>query len=401
MKFYFPNEKITGEHNLLQLSERSLLAPFDSTVLEFIQALSQRFIKMRTFPEIVALGYWMRKANLIAMKQQWKQVTEGRVIKARGTVFHIAPSNVDTIFIYSWMLSLLAGNRNIIRLSSKEQPQKHTLLQIILEELGKPAFALLADRSILLTYEHDDKTTAKLSELCHTRVVWGGNRTVNAVRHIPLAPMASELVFPDRFSIALIKAEAFNKLDHENKTRVVQQFYNDSYWFNQLACSSPRMTVWHGQAEETEKAKEAFWTTLEQVHREKAAELIPALQVQKLTNGYMLAAEQEIDHVTFCSAFVRVKVNSFTKDIRERHCGGGFFLETTVQDLSELVQMTVDKDQTLSYFGYEKNELFEMAVQIHHRGIDRIVPIGKALEFQEVWDGQSFLRSFTREILIQ
>ena len=27
--------------------------------------------------------------------------------------------NVDTIFVYSWILSMLAGNQNIIRLSSK------------------------------------------------------------------------------------------------------------------------------------------------------------------------------------------------------------------------------------------------------------------------------------------
>ncbi|MFC6804089.1 acyl-CoA reductase [Deinococcus caeni] len=38
----------------------------------------------------------------------------------RGLVFHVPPANVDTIFIYSWLMSVLAGNRNVIRLSSRE-----------------------------------------------------------------------------------------------------------------------------------------------------------------------------------------------------------------------------------------------------------------------------------------
>ena len=31
-------------------------------------------------------------------------------------------------------------------------------------------------------------------------------------------------------------------------------------------------------------------------------------------------------------------------------------------------------------------------------GIDRIVPIGKSLDFSNVWDGFDLFRSFTREV---
>lgn len=400
MRFYFPGKQDHGNRNLSQLAHMPPLAPFHNIVLDFIQALSQHFVKMRQYPEIVALGYWMRKANMKAIQQQWERETAERVMKAKGTVFHIAPSNVDTIFIYSWMLSLLAGNRNIIRLSSKEQPQQHTLLKIIIEELTQPAYQLLAERTIIVTYEHNDATTEELSKLCHTRVIWGGDNTVNAVRRIPLAPMASELVFPDRFSLALIKAAAFNKLEQAAVMQLVQQFYNDAYWFDQLACSSPRLVVWHGEAEQYEQAQIKFWSALEQVHAAKAAELLPALQVQKLATSMWLAAEEEATQVTNRPAYAKVKLDQVSAAVRERHCGGGFFLETVVDNLLQLAHMTVDKDQTLSYFGYDKDELVELADQICNRGIDRIVPIGKALDFQEVWDGQSFLRSFTREIVI-
>ncbi|RKJ31832.1 acyl-CoA reductase, partial [Butyricicoccus sp. 1XD8-22] len=101
----------------------------------------------------------------------------------RGTVFHIAPSNVDTIFAYSWMLSLLAGNRNIIRISSKEQPNE--LLDTIIKELSHPQFENISRRTIICTYGYEEKATEILSSNCHTRVIWGGDITVQNIRRIP------------------------------------------------------------------------------------------------------------------------------------------------------------------------------------------------------------------------
>jgi len=398
MKFYFPLEQ--GQQALDSFNKHAPLEPFHPVVLQFIAALSQRFIKLRQFPEIVALGYWMRKANIALLQQQWEESIQGRIIKARGTVFHIAPSNVDTIFIYSWLLSLLAGNRNIIRLSSKEQPQQHTLLQLLLAELANPAYELLAQRNVLLTYGHNDDTTEQLSKLCHVRVVWGGDSTVSAVRSIPLAPMASELVFADRFSMSLLQASAINALEQEKLVQLTGQFYNDAYWFDQLACSSPRLIVWHGTQDEVKQAQMSFWHVLEQVHANKQDELQAALQVQKLTTSLWLAASEEATEVRNTQAYSSVMLDMVTRDIRERHCGGGFFLETTIDQLQQLASIIADKDQTLTYFGYNRDELQQLASAIQTRGIDRIVPIGRALDFQETWDGQSFLRSFTREIVI-
>ncbi|MFC6334883.1 acyl-CoA reductase [Paenibacillus septentrionalis] len=398
MKFYLPAQN--GETVLKHLSEVPTLTPFHETVLSFIQALSKRFVQLRQYPEAVALGFWMRKANIAALQQQWEQVTGQCVIKARGTVFHIAPSNVDTIFVYSWILSLLAGNRNMIRVSSKQQAQQNILLQAIVDELSNPHFQELAERNVVFTYEHHDQTTAELSMLSHVRVVWGGDETVDAIRRVPLAPMASELVFPDRFSMSLIHAQAMDMLNDQALQQLAEQFYNDAYWFDQLACSSPRLVVWEGKADQIERAQMRFWQMLEQVIRSKTIELAPAVQVQKLTTSMLLASQNDTIKASHGMWYSRVLVDQLGDDIRERHCGGGFFVEKLIRDLSELSRIIVDKDQTLTYFGYSKDQLLQLINQIGSRGIDRVVPIGKALDFQETWDGQSFLRSFTREIVI-
>ncbi|KIL49938.1 acyl-CoA reductase [Jeotgalibacillus soli] len=399
MRLFWP-ESNDWKTILNNMQKKELLTPFHPDVLLFVQGLSKRFLRLRHYPELMALGYWLRKAHIHEMKESWHERTNGQFIRARGTIFHLAPSNVDTIFVYSWMLSLLAGNRNVLRLSSKEQPQTNELLSVMMEILQDPEHAAVAERTMLLTYGHDDHVTAYLSERCHTRVVWGGDETVKAIRKIPLAPMANELVFPDRFSLAVLNAEVVMNANQEEKQQLLQQFYNDSFWFDQMACSSPRLIIWTGTDEAVESSQREFWPSFERIVHEKEYELMAAVQVQKLATGLWLAAEPESKQVQRGISYSRIFFDHIPAKVRERHCGGGLFFECKVSDLRGVSSTIVDKDQTLAYFGYSKEELIKFASAVSARGIDRIVPIGQALNFDGVWDGQNFLQSFTREVVI-
>lgn len=395
MKLFWPKHADFGEA-LQQLTVEKTFEPFDKEVLVFTQVLSKRLIRVRSNPEIVSLGYWLRKANIQEMKHAWTNETNNKIIKARGTVFHIAPSNIDTIFVYSWMLSLLAGNRNIIRISSKGQ--SNLLLDLIIEELVQPEFENIAKRTIICTYGHEENVTEKLSLVCHTRVIWGGDLTVSTIRQASLAPIANELTFPDRFSLAALSSEQILELDDNGLNELTEQFYNDVFWFDQMACSSPRLVVWSGT--EVELAQSRFWSAFEKKIKEKKYELMAATQVLKYTTTLWLATEEEVEAVENMKYFSRIQIKDVPTDARERHCGGGLFFELEIESINELAKSIIDKDQTLSYFGYERNELTSLVEEVSTRGLDRIVPIGQALNFEGVWDGQSFLKSFTREVVI-
>ncbi|WP_342544616.1 acyl-CoA reductase [Lysinibacillus sp. FSL W7-1291] len=389
MKIFWPKNG-NFDNVLCNLNNQKLNQPFAEEVIAFTQSLSKRFVRMRYMPEVVALGYWLRKSNIKQMQAEFEKATKGKVVRGRGTAFHIAPSNVDTIFVYSWMLSLLAGNRNIIRISSKTEINE--LLQVILEEL--PNYKSLAEQIIICTYGHDESATEMLSLTCHTRVIWGGDETVKAIRKIPLAPLANELAFPDRFSLAILNSEKVMLLDDEALDALLEQFYNDVFWFDQMACSSPRLIVWIGEK------IESFWTAFERKIQKKQHELLAATQVLKYSTSLQLAAENYVEKVVPITNFSRIKLNDVPRGVREKHCGGGLFYEYEVENLIDLEQIIIDKDQTIAYFGFEKPELKELVESISTRGIDRIVPIGQALNFDGVWDGQSFLTSFTREVII-
>ena len=94
------------------------LPPFSDEVIEYINALSAALLKdkeSRFFPDVVTFAFFCRKANLL--KQRALYVNESIVRIGRGTIFHIAPSNVPINFAYSLVAGMLAGNYNIVRVS--------------------------------------------------------------------------------------------------------------------------------------------------------------------------------------------------------------------------------------------------------------------------------------------
>jgi hypothetical protein len=84
--------------------------------------------------------------------------------------------------------------------------------------------------------------------------------------------------------------------------------------------------------------------------------------------------------------------------MRELHCGNGLFLEQPVESLSALAPQLSDKEQTLSVFGFSRQELLDFVDLLPPRAVDRLVPLGEALAFAPTWDGTDLLSVFTRRI---
>jgi len=221
--------------------------PFAPEIVDFVEAISSRILTDRgldRFPELKAMAFWMRMVNILKLKEAFAASIGDRIRLARGLVFHIAPSNVDTIFIYSWFLSMLAGNSNIVRISSESSEQLEQLIGLVNDLSSESRFTEIRNRYLIIQYDHNDDITGHLSSLCDVRVIWGGDETIRRIRSILLRPTAIELVFADKFSFALIDAEAFLNSDEQNV--VTDGFRRDAYTFDQNACSSPRLDVWLG-----------------------------------------------------------------------------------------------------------------------------------------------------------
>mgnify|MGYP000738750513 CR=1 FL=1 len=388
--------------NFLQgaMSARSV-APFDDAVVDFVNDFAKSILldkNARAYPELIVLANFFKASNIAKLRSQ---VDSQSICIARGLVFHMAPSNVDSVFLYSSLLSLLCGNVNLIRISRGAGDQ----VKYILDKLGEllaQDHAAMANRFYVVTYDHDDAITALISQYCHMRVVWGGDATVNKIRSLPLRPTASELCFPNRFSAAMLRADSVLSLDKKALSDLCARFFNDSIWFAQQACSSPRLVSWIGTESNCILARQYFWQAFEQQLPSKVYENTPGMVMDRFVTSCLAATDSLHRETTALSFPTRILLDSQPLSaIKHYHCGNGLFYEQCFEAVPQFFQALSDREQTLSVFGFQAEEMREYFQYLPMRSVDRITKIGSALDFGYIWDGFNLLHQFTRKIDIQ
>ena len=384
------------------LIQRSTLEPFGATVVSFVDAFSKTMLaspEARTFPELAALAFWLRRSGVEKLKSH--ALDAARIRVPRGIAFHVAPSNVDTIFIYSWFLSLLCGNSNIVRVSSKRSDQIGVIIDIILKLFSQEEYADVRKRSLIVQYGHDDQVNALFSSNCDVRLVWGGDETINEIRKAPLAPTAIEMTFVNKYSISVIDAKAIVNSDDAQLQSITDAFYNDAYWFAQMACSSPRMIIWLSHDHEVvRQAREIFWALLQQRMDAGDADLDMSDYVNKRVAIDSLALYEQINVEQSISNDISRVWLPKAEIHEELHCGAGLFFESAIAELDELLPLLSRKIQTITYTGISRERWREFLTKNNVPGIDRVVPIGKALDFDYIWDGYDIPKMLMREISV-
>jgi hypothetical protein len=372
--------------------------PFSEPVIEFCAAFSQAIFQDREasrYPELSALAFWMRKAELVRMRDDFRQAARANTVAApRGLVFHIPPSNVDTIFVYSWLLSALAGNRNLIRMSSSRAVQSDILLRLWRQVLPQ-ASSEMQQNTVVVSYGHADEATRAFSLACDLRVIWGGDQTVSTIRSAPLAPHARDLTFPDRSSLCVIQSARYATLQEDARARLAEQFFNDAFWFDQMACSSPRTVIWCGDVETAGRSAKEFWASMTACAGRKHYESAASVHMRKLVFACESILDLPVSRYERQSEVTVLDLDS-PDSLPADHCGGGLFFGARIDSLSGILPLLGRRHQTLTHFGFEAAELQELARQLAGKAIDRIVPIGKALQFHRFWDGYDLMHEFCR-----
>ncbi|GAB2828768.1 acyl-CoA reductase [Lentzea nigeriaca] len=406
MKRRFPAGPDTNVDDLLaglaSEPEGGRLKVGDERIVDFLVSFARKLLApatARRYPELASLGFFLRRGE-IAKVLRAVETNPGVLRFPRGMVFHVPPANVDTIFVYSWALSALAGNRNVVRISPRSAGAAEAVVEALNAALAD-AHPAVAQTQVMVTYDRDDKITAALSAACDLRVIWGGDRAVTEVRKMPLAPHSRDVTFPDRASFAAISVAGWEAATPEQRRDVAVGFYNDSYWFDQAACASPRALFWVGDEKGAEAGREEFRRLLIDVVAQKELVVEPAMAVQKRVSAYGVAADGHATSIRFDGNAVATLELTSPGEVPREWLGVGTFPLATLPSLDALVSLVERKDQTLSVFGFSQQELEDLAHDLAGRGIDRIVPFGSALTFSERWDGYDLLAEFTRLVTVQ
>ncbi len=390
----------------LRGAPRRRAAPFDPIRIDFGDAVARAIFKhprARAHPALMAVAFWLRREPVGRLAERFAAMeAAGAPRVPRGIAFHIPPANVDTLFLYSLMTSLLVGNVNVVRVSASRRTEQVALLcEVLRAVLAEDRFADLSGELAIVAYGHEPEPSALLSGAADVRLVWGGDETVNRLRAVPLGPAGHDLAFGDRFSFAVLRPAALLEADEAARRDLATRFFNDAYWFDQMGCASPRLLVWVGGSEdEIAAARQVLFDDLARTIAAKGYHLPAGAAIAKLTYMYGALIDRAVTDVRQTGSELMVLSLDSLRDFDRSHPGAGLFFEAHVDALADLVGFVARKDQTLTAHGFSQAELTTFARLLHGRGIDRIVPFGEALSFGTIWDGYDLLAELTRTVAV-
>ena len=387
IQYLFPNQ-LDYEQWRMQRPD----TPFSEDVLAYLNALSASLLRdpqSRQYPDVITFAFFCRRANLIRLKDEYQSA---KIRLGRGMAFHIAPSNVPINFAYSLVAGLLAGNYNVVRVSSKDFVQVDIVLRNMFSL--QEDYPEISRRIAIVRYEHESNANAIFSADCHVRVIWGGDRTIQQIRENALPARSFDICFADRYSFAMFNADEL--VNESDMDALALRFYNDTYLFDQNACSAPHLIVWLGDAHNVENAKKLFWSAVQNLV-DKRYVLQDIQAVDKLTALYRQSVAMNIRAGEYTNNVLRrVELSQLPDDIDEYRCAGGYFTEYTAQTLDEIAPIIKNKYQTIAYYGLEKDELISFVNRNKIVGVDRIVPVGETTAFSLIWDGYDLINMMSR-----
>jgi len=375
---------------------------FNDARIEFLSELSRRLLAnsfAKILPDVVTFAFWCRRSNLTKMRKSYLQNDVLRM--GLGLTFHICPANVPINFAFSMAFGLLSGNSCVLRLPSKATPTVDVLVNEISSQLDEHQFCDLREVLTLLRFERDDEISSYWMSVADGRVVWGGDATVAHMRKFPSKSRSREVAFSDRFSLCVIDPKSVIQMQEKRLMQFCNDLFNDIYLMDQAACSSPQLIVWIGEREDVMDAQARMWPEVVKIALHKYS-----IKAVNVIDKFVQVCRSSIADPNVVSIertgnlLYRVTLNNV--DLQQDECRGyfGTVHEVVLPELDALAPIVNERYQTLTLQGIEAAVVRQWITHNRLRGVDRVVPVGKALDMDVVWDGYDIVSSLSRVISI-
>jgi len=387
---------LAGNKNIKKI----ISEPFSDLSLEFLDELSKNIFKLKLvkkYKDLVTFAFWCRRKNLEEIK---KDILDNKIRLGLGILFHVTPANVPITFIYSFVFGLLAGNSNIVRVNQINLEQVDMLIEIIKKIFSEKRFKNLRSGNLFISYEKNNTISDTYSSMADGRIIWGGDNTINEFKKKNTHTNCIDLFFGDKYSICLLNSKKIKSLNKKKMNNFVENFYNDVFIMDQNACSSPHLILWEKNPDENSKI--IFWKNLEKLVQKKYLFTNDISSKKFKILNQILLNNNNFDTKNFKSKLVyNIKLKKINNGIEKIRGFSGIFFEYDLNKTSELKKIVNRKFQTLTYFGYTNDFLKKLILDKKIGGIDRIVPVGKALEINLIWDGFNVIDKMSRIIDIR
>lgn len=384
---------LVGDINILQNMPHTPVLPiFSDQVLDFLSKLSEILLhdsEAKKYTDIISYAFWIRRKSI---EKEKKSYADDKCRIGRGIAFQIVPSNVPVQFAVSMTYSLIAGNMSVVRVSRKNFAQTEIICKAINKAIDECVY--IKPYICMIKYEHDSEVTKALSAICDVRIIFGGNSTINNIRSIPVSPRCIELGFADRYSFAVIDSDEYLKVDPDV---VATDFYIDTFYSDQNACSSSRLVIWTGNS--ISEARSRFWQYLRKEVQKKYT-LNEISGSDKLLNTALLAINYpEIREIRNNNSIVRIELMDLYDGIMKYKGNSGYFFEYEADDLQKIIPILGKECQTITFLGNPlKEKINDIVIKNGVLGVDRIVPMGHSMDLSFVWDGYDLPIALSRVV---
>jgi hypothetical protein len=372
---------------------------YDGLRLKFLADLSTNLLhnkEIREYPDVATFAFWCRKSNLVKIIEN---NSSNNLRVGLGLIYHNSPSNVPVNFAFSLAFGILSGNSSVVRLSSKHSNSTSLILKVINDLLNNPEYAEIKNTICVVKFNHSDAINKFWILASDGKIIWGGDKTVAKMRSYESKPRSREILFPDRFSLSILRASEVIDSSSKDLNKLCESLFNDIYIMDQQACSSPQLLNWVGNDSDIKKAKSKLWP-LFLIYIQTKYSLEPIQYMDKYIDACKNAILNEnvisVKHEN--NLLFNVELSHFNHEQPLQRGFYGTIHEVSIKSLDDLSLIIDNRCQTLTYFGFEIDELKEFVLKNKLRGIDRIVPIGRSLDMGVIWDGYDIINHLSRNI---
>lgn len=185
------------------------------------------------------------------------------------------------------------------------------------------------------------------------------------------------------------------KLNDSQLSILAQKFFNDTYTMDQFGCSSPNTVFWVGK---NNVYKNKFWIELRKIVNQKYNLDLSGTN-KKISNLMNFTLNENKKLKININNFNLIKLNKSKFEFDNfNDVNFGTFKEINLNNLNQLSKYVSDKLQTLTYYGIEFDFIRKFIIKNKLKGIDRIVPIGRAFDLTPEWDGVDIIATLSRTI---
>ena len=305
----------------------------------------------------------------------------------RGVAAHWVAGNVPLLGLFSWALSALAGNVNVVRLSSRMDDFLTPILRV-LARTSETGGELAGDTLVVQFPTEDDESHRAMSAAADVRIAWGGREAVESIAALPTRWECETVILGPRMSLAVADVSLLTD-------RILSRLASDIAYFDQQACSSPQWIFLKGA-----RGTAAFDGVVERFVKAFAAQA-QALARHPLDFGETYRIELDRARVLLGGGDLhRDRQTAWSVAVLDEPdtrvtCANRFVQIIPVGDVEEVCRHIPGNAQTVVMLldGQDSERFSEAAA---HMGVHRFARPGEGNHFENPWDGIPLLSRLTR-----